>query len=158
MQLSRMLFIDSALAVHLLGQSTLNRGYSNGLSFWVFCSIPSLLGDILIRLTISYIVSILSFKNRTFFTKFKAHPQQCMKCMYGFLSETPFLIPHIFFAPSNVFYYFLSGKRNCRFNTAGNKFTSIREWIWITLAENGTTSRCIRNNSTISSTKTKTSW
>ena len=151
-----MLFIDSALTVHLLGQSTLNRGHSNDLSFWIFCSIPSLLGDILIRLKISYIVSILSFKNRTFFTKFKAHSKQCMKNAFGFLSETPFLIPHMFFAPSNVFSYFLPGKRNCRFDTAGNKFTPIRKWIWITLAENGTTSRCVRNNSTISSTKTKT--
>ena len=151
-----MLFIDSALTVHLLGQSTLNRGHSNDLSFWIFFSIPSLLEDILIRLKISHIVSTLSFKNRTFFTKFKAHPKQCMKNAFGFLSETPFLIPHIFFAPSNVFSYFLPGKRNCRFDTAGNKFTPIRKCIWITLAENGTTSRCVRNSSTISSTKTKT--
>ena len=53
---------------------------------------------------------------------------------------------------SKVFSYFLIGKRNCWFDTADNKFTPIRKWIWITLAENGTTSRGIRNNSTISFT------
>ena len=55
--------------------------------------------------------------------------------------ETPSLTPHIFFASSNVFSYVLSGKRNCWFDTAGNKFTLIRKWIWITLAENCTTTR-----------------
>ena len=58
------LFIDSALTVHLVGTSTLNRGYSKNISFRIFCSIPSLLGDILIRLEILYVVSIQSFKNR----------------------------------------------------------------------------------------------
>ena len=53
---------------------------------------------------------------------------------------------------SKVFSYFLLDKRNCWFDTADNKFTPIRKWIWITLTENGTTSRGIRNNSTISFT------
>ena len=56
---------------------------------------------------------------------------------------------------SKVFSYFLLGKRNCWCNTA-DKFTPIRKWIWITPAENGTTSRRIRSNSTISSTQMKT--
>ena len=41
---------------------------------------------------------------------------------------------------SKVFSYFLSGRRNRWFDTADNKFTPIRKWIWITLAENGKTS------------------
>ena len=73
-----MIFIDSALTVHLVGQSTLNPGYSNDMSFRIFCSIASLLGDFLIRLEISYVVSI---RNRAFFTisltaKFKACPEK----------------------------------------------------------------------------------
>ena len=108
-QLSRMLFVDSALTVDLVGQSTLNPGYSNDIPFWIFCSIASLWGDFLIRLKILYAVSILSFENRTFLTisptaKFKTCPKQWAKNAFGFsdkiLSETPFLIPHINFAPS----------------------------------------------------------
>ena len=55
----RMLFIDLALTVYLMWQSTLNRAYSNDIFFWIFCSIPSLLEDLLIRLEVSsYVVSI----------------------------------------------------------------------------------------------------
>ena len=83
-----MLFIDSALIVHLVGQSTLNPGYSNDISFRIFYSIASLLGDFLIRLEISYVVSILSFKNHTFTisptAKYKVCPKQCVKNAFGF--------------------------------------------------------------------------
>ena len=58
-----MLVIDSALTLHLVGQSTLNPGYSNDISFQIFCSIDSHLGDLLMRLEISYVLSILSFKS-----------------------------------------------------------------------------------------------
>ena len=53
---------------------------------------------------------------------------------------------------SKVFSYFLSRKRNCWCDTAGNNFT---RKVWITLAENGTKSRGIRHNSAISFTQTK---
>ena len=98
-----MLFIDSALTVNLVEQSTQTSGYSNVKSFRIFCSIASLLGDFLIRLEMSKVVSLLSFKNRTFFTmsqtaKFRAYPKQCVKNAFGFsdeiCSETLFLIPH----------------------------------------------------------------
>ena len=160
-----MLFIDLALTVYLMWQSTLNRGYSNDIFFWIFCSIPSLLEDLLIRLEVSYVLSIQSFKIRIFFTisptaKFKSHPKQCMKNAFGFSDkpsfETPSLTPHIFFASSDVFSYVLSGKTNCWFDTAGKKFTLIRKWIWITLAENCTTTTGIRNTSAISTMQTKT--
>ena len=48
-----------------------------------------------------------------------------------------------------------SGKTNSWFDAADNKFIPFRKWIWITLTENRTTSRCIRNNSAISSTQMK---
>ena len=91
-QLSRMLLIDLALTVHLAEQSTLNRGYSNYISFSIFCSTPSNLGDLLIRLKILYVVFILSFKIRTCFTisptaKFKAHPKQCLKNGFGYFHK-----------------------------------------------------------------------
>ena len=61
------------------------------------------------RLEISNVVSVLSFKNCQYFTispaaKFKACPKQCVKNAFGYsdkiLLETSFLIQHIFFAPS----------------------------------------------------------
>ena len=59
-QLSTMHFIDSALSVRLVGQSTLNPGYYNDISFGIFCSIASLLGYILIRLDVLHVVYTLS--------------------------------------------------------------------------------------------------
>ena len=102
-----MLFMDSALTVHLLGQSNLNPGYSNFVSFQVFCSIASLLGDFLTRLEVPYVVYILSIKtvhSSPHLQQPTACPKQCVKNAFGFsdkiLSETSFLISCIFFAPS----------------------------------------------------------
>ena len=67
-QFSKILFVYSDFTVHLVGKSNPNPESSNDISFQVFCSIASLLGDFLKKLEISYVVSILSFKNSSGFS------------------------------------------------------------------------------------------
>ena len=99
-QLSKILFVYSDFTVHLVGKSNPNPESSNDISFQVFCSIASLLGDFLKKLEISYVVSILSFKNSTFFTisptaTFKVCPKQFVKNTSGFSDRI--LLENLFF-------------------------------------------------------------
>ena len=99
-QFSKILFVYSDFTVHLVGKSNPNPGSSNNISFQVFCSIASLLGNFLIKLEISYVISILSFKNSTFFTisptaTFKVCPKLFVKNALAFSDRI--LLENLFF-------------------------------------------------------------